>query len=223
MDRTGRACGSPFVCLRPHQAERGRWIAMGESIVVVGAALSADVDAPTERVYSAPGARHGQPPEQTTGERAGRWPGRARRFVVESGYARVLKLTVAWIRQAPTKRSIGVSAKAGSGFASGPRRECGQRAASVRKPHRRRPDPRRRCFVTAVRISRTRQVDALPAFGLPKPTRASSGMRRRCGFPRVGRGAADLMRTRASGLCSSSAAALQRPALASDDARPWGS
>ena len=33
---------------------------MGESIVVVGAALSADVDAPTERVYSAPGARCGQ-------------------------------------------------------------------------------------------------------------------------------------------------------------------
>ena len=34
---------------------------MCESIVVVGAALSADVDAPTERVHSAPGARRGQP------------------------------------------------------------------------------------------------------------------------------------------------------------------
>ena len=33
---------------------------MCESIVVVGAALSADVDAPTERVHSAPGARRGQ-------------------------------------------------------------------------------------------------------------------------------------------------------------------
>jgi hypothetical protein len=35
---------------------------MCESIVVVGAALSADVDAPTERVHSAPGARRGQSP-----------------------------------------------------------------------------------------------------------------------------------------------------------------
>ena len=33
---------------------------MCESIVVVGAALSADVDAPTERVHSGPGARRGQ-------------------------------------------------------------------------------------------------------------------------------------------------------------------
>jgi hypothetical protein len=33
---------------------------MCESIVVVGAALSADVDAPTERVHSAPGGRRGQ-------------------------------------------------------------------------------------------------------------------------------------------------------------------
>jgi hypothetical protein len=33
---------------------------MCESVVVVGAALSADVDAPTERVHSAPGARRGQ-------------------------------------------------------------------------------------------------------------------------------------------------------------------
>ena len=33
---------------------------MCESIVVVGAALSADVDAPTERVHSVPGARRGQ-------------------------------------------------------------------------------------------------------------------------------------------------------------------
>src|SRR5688572_12755239 len=38
---------------------------MCESIVVVGAALSADVDAPTERVHSAPGARRGQSPEQS--------------------------------------------------------------------------------------------------------------------------------------------------------------
>jgi hypothetical protein len=38
---------------------------MRESIVVVGAALSADVDAPTERVHSAPGARRGQSPAQT--------------------------------------------------------------------------------------------------------------------------------------------------------------
>ena len=45
---------------------------MCESIVVVGAALSADVDAPTERVHSAPGARRGQSPKQVTGERAGR-------------------------------------------------------------------------------------------------------------------------------------------------------
>jgi hypothetical protein len=45
---------------------------MCESIVVVGAALSADVDAPTERVHSAPGARRGQSPEQPTDERAGR-------------------------------------------------------------------------------------------------------------------------------------------------------
>ena len=45
---------------------------MCESIVVVGAALSADVDAPTERVHSAPGARRGQSPQQPTGERAGR-------------------------------------------------------------------------------------------------------------------------------------------------------
>ena len=37
---------------------------MCESIVVVGAALSADVDAPTERVHSAPGARRGQSPKQ---------------------------------------------------------------------------------------------------------------------------------------------------------------
>lgn len=35
---------------------------MCESIVVVGAALPADVDAPTERVHSAPGARRGQSP-----------------------------------------------------------------------------------------------------------------------------------------------------------------
>ena len=35
---------------------------MCESIVVVGAALSADVEAPTERVHSAPGARRGQSP-----------------------------------------------------------------------------------------------------------------------------------------------------------------
>ena len=40
---------------------------MCESIVVVGAAFSADVDAPTERVHSAPGARRGQSPEQPTG------------------------------------------------------------------------------------------------------------------------------------------------------------
>ena len=33
---------------------------MCESILVVGAALSADVGAPTERVHSAPGARRGQ-------------------------------------------------------------------------------------------------------------------------------------------------------------------
>jgi hypothetical protein len=45
---------------------------MCESIVVVGAALSADVDAPTERVHSAPGARRGQSPKQPTGERGGR-------------------------------------------------------------------------------------------------------------------------------------------------------
>jgi hypothetical protein len=45
---------------------------MCESIVVVGAALSADVDAPTEPVYSAPGARRGQSPKQPTGERVGR-------------------------------------------------------------------------------------------------------------------------------------------------------
>jgi hypothetical protein len=45
---------------------------MCESIVVVGAALSADVDAPTERVHSAPGARRGQSPTQPAGERAGR-------------------------------------------------------------------------------------------------------------------------------------------------------
>ena len=45
---------------------------MCESIVVVGAALSADVDAPTERVHSAPGARRSQSPMQPTGERAGR-------------------------------------------------------------------------------------------------------------------------------------------------------
>jgi hypothetical protein len=45
---------------------------MCEAIVVVGAALSADVDAPTERVHSAPGARRGQSPKQPTGERAGR-------------------------------------------------------------------------------------------------------------------------------------------------------
>jgi len=45
---------------------------MCESIVVVGAALSADVDAPTERVHSAPGARRGQSPKEPTGERAGR-------------------------------------------------------------------------------------------------------------------------------------------------------
>ena len=45
---------------------------MCESIVVVGAALSADVDAPTERVHSAPAARRGQSPEQPMGERAGR-------------------------------------------------------------------------------------------------------------------------------------------------------
>ena len=45
---------------------------MGGSIVVVGAALSADVDAPTERVHSAPGARRVQSPKQPTGERAGR-------------------------------------------------------------------------------------------------------------------------------------------------------
>ena len=45
---------------------------MCESIVVVGAALSADVDAPTERVHSAPGARRGQSPKQPTGDRAGR-------------------------------------------------------------------------------------------------------------------------------------------------------
>ena len=45
---------------------------MGESIVVVGAALSADVDAPTERVHFAPGARRGQSPRQPTGARAGR-------------------------------------------------------------------------------------------------------------------------------------------------------
>lgn len=37
---------------------------MCESIVVVGAALSADVVAPTERVHSAPGARGGQSPKQ---------------------------------------------------------------------------------------------------------------------------------------------------------------
>jgi hypothetical protein len=37
---------------------------MCESIVVVGAALSADVDAPTERFYSAPAARRGQPLKQ---------------------------------------------------------------------------------------------------------------------------------------------------------------
>src|SRR3954451_11748212 len=59
-----RTCESPFACLRPHQAERRRWIAICESIVVVGAALSADVDAPTERVHSAPGPRRGQSPEQ---------------------------------------------------------------------------------------------------------------------------------------------------------------
>ena len=45
---------------------------MCESIVVVGAALSADVDAPTERVHSAPGARRGQSPKQPKGERVGR-------------------------------------------------------------------------------------------------------------------------------------------------------
>jgi hypothetical protein len=45
---------------------------MCESIVVVGAALSADVDAPTERVHSAPGARRGQSPQPPTGERSGR-------------------------------------------------------------------------------------------------------------------------------------------------------
>jgi hypothetical protein len=45
---------------------------MCESIVVVGAALSADVDAPTERVHSALGARRGQSPKQPTGERSGR-------------------------------------------------------------------------------------------------------------------------------------------------------
>jgi hypothetical protein len=45
---------------------------MCESIVVVGAALSADVDAPTERVHSALGADRGQSPNQPTGERAGR-------------------------------------------------------------------------------------------------------------------------------------------------------
>jgi hypothetical protein len=39
---------------------------MCESIVVVGAALSADVDAPTERVHSAPGARRDQSPKQPT-------------------------------------------------------------------------------------------------------------------------------------------------------------
>jgi hypothetical protein len=44
---------------------------MCESIVVVGAALSADVDAPTERVHSAPAARRGQSPTQPTGEGAG--------------------------------------------------------------------------------------------------------------------------------------------------------
>jgi hypothetical protein len=44
---------------------------MCESIVVVGAALSADVDAPTERVHSAPGARRGQSAKQPTGERIG--------------------------------------------------------------------------------------------------------------------------------------------------------
>ena len=43
---------------------------MCESIVVVGAALSADVDAPTERVHSAPGARRGQSPKQPTGGEA---------------------------------------------------------------------------------------------------------------------------------------------------------
>jgi hypothetical protein len=45
---------------------------MCESIVVVGAALSADVDAPTERIHSAPGPRRGQSPKQPTGERVGR-------------------------------------------------------------------------------------------------------------------------------------------------------
>ena len=49
---------------------------MCESIVVVGAALSADVDAPTEPVHSAPGARRGQiakaTAKQPTGERADR-------------------------------------------------------------------------------------------------------------------------------------------------------
>jgi hypothetical protein len=40
---------------------------MCESIVVVGAALSADVDAPTERVHSAPGAPRGQSPQQPDG------------------------------------------------------------------------------------------------------------------------------------------------------------
>ena len=42
---------------------------MCESIVVVGAALSADVDAPTERVHSAPGARRGQSPRPLTSSR----------------------------------------------------------------------------------------------------------------------------------------------------------
>jgi hypothetical protein len=44
---------------------------MCESIVVVGAALSADVDAPTEHVHSAQAARPGQFAQQPTGEREG--------------------------------------------------------------------------------------------------------------------------------------------------------
>ena len=41
---------------------------MCESIVVVGAALSADVEAPTERFHSARLTRHGQSPKQPTNE-----------------------------------------------------------------------------------------------------------------------------------------------------------
>ena len=45
---------------------------MCESIVVVGAAFSADVDAPTELIHSAPGAHRGQSPKQPPGDHAGR-------------------------------------------------------------------------------------------------------------------------------------------------------